>query len=195
MIEKGLCHCGCGNPTKIATRTSTRYGWVKGEPQFYLRGHAAWKESGPKWIINENGCWIWQRALNPEGYGMGTFARLGHPGHHLAHRVLYQEKHGPIPDSILLDHTCHTNDTDCQGGPTCPHRQCVNPDHVEPVTPLENVHRGVLLKATELDIKAVYELRRRGISWRQIAPRFGMTHPPLITRLRKHCEANGLEWP
>ena len=71
----------------------------------------------------------------------------------------------------------------------------MNPDHGEPVTDLENVHRGVLLKATELDIAAVYEMRRRGISWRQIAPQFGMTHPPLITRLRNYCERNGLVYP
>lgn len=111
------------------------------------------------------------------------------------HRILYIEKFGPIPDGMPLDHKCHTDDKLCAGGPTCPHRPCVNPDHGEPVTDLENVHRGVLTKASELDIARVYELRQQGMTWRKIAPLFGMAHPPLITRLRKYCERNGLAWP
>jgi hypothetical protein len=43
---------------------------------------------------------------------------------------------------MTLDHTCHTNDEQCKGGPTCPHRACVNPAHLEPVTIGVNVLRG-----------------------------------------------------
>lgn len=127
---------------------------------------------------------------------MGGFVSRGErPGSLLVHRYLYEEKYGPLPDDIALDHACHTRDKDCRGGPSCPHRPCVNPDCGEPVTQLENVHRGAATKAQESDIALVYEMRRSGISWRQIAPRFGMTHPPLITRLRNYCERNGLQYP
>lgn len=34
-----LCACGCGEPTKIATKTDKRYGHVKGQPMRYLPGH------------------------------------------------------------------------------------------------------------------------------------------------------------
>lgn len=37
--ETGLCHCGCGQTTQLAPKTSTRKGWVKGEPMKYVRGH------------------------------------------------------------------------------------------------------------------------------------------------------------
>lgn len=34
-----LCECGCGEPTRIATRTESRMGWVKGQPVRYRPGH------------------------------------------------------------------------------------------------------------------------------------------------------------
>lgn len=37
--KPGLCECGCGEPTPIARRNHTAYGWVKGQPMRYLRGH------------------------------------------------------------------------------------------------------------------------------------------------------------
>lgn len=35
-----LCECGCGQPAPIATRTHSRYGWIKGEPKRFIRGHS-----------------------------------------------------------------------------------------------------------------------------------------------------------
>lgn len=46
-----------------------------------------------------------------------------------AHRVVYEELVGPIPDGLMLDHLCRV-------------RHCVNPEHLEPVTNRENVLRG-----------------------------------------------------
>jgi hypothetical protein len=43
-------------------------------------------------------------------------------------------------------------------------------------------------------MRAVYEMRLNGKSWRNIAAEFGMTHPPLITRLREWCQRNGLPY-
>jgi hypothetical protein len=34
-----LCECGCGEPAPIAVRTSTRFGWTKGKPMRFVRGH------------------------------------------------------------------------------------------------------------------------------------------------------------
>lgn len=36
----GLCKCGCGQKTWIATKNDSRYGWVKGQPVDYVKGHA-----------------------------------------------------------------------------------------------------------------------------------------------------------
>lgn len=37
----GLCQCGCGQPTKPATQSHTRFGNTKGQPQRYVLGHGA----------------------------------------------------------------------------------------------------------------------------------------------------------
>lgn len=40
-IEKGFCQCGCGERTKLATKTNRRDGHVKGEPLAYVLGHTS----------------------------------------------------------------------------------------------------------------------------------------------------------
>lgn len=47
----------------------------------------------------------------------------------LAHRAVYDEIVGPIPYGLTLDHLCANP-------------PCVNPAHMEPVTPGENRKRG-----------------------------------------------------
>jgi hypothetical protein len=46
-----------------------------------------------------------------------------------AHRWSYEHFVGPIPEGLHIDHLCRV-------------RRCVNPDHLEPVTPKENYLRG-----------------------------------------------------
>lgn len=47
-----------------------------------------------------------------------------------AHRFVYEQIRGPIPDGMDIDHLCRV-------------RNCVNPDHMEPVTRRENTLRGL----------------------------------------------------
>lgn len=35
----GLCQCGCGEKTRLAPRTTTSRGNVKGQPQRFVYGH------------------------------------------------------------------------------------------------------------------------------------------------------------
>lgn len=35
-----LCECGCGEVAPLAPKTSTRFGWVQGQPLRFIRGHA-----------------------------------------------------------------------------------------------------------------------------------------------------------
>lgn len=39
-IPAGLCQCGCGGKTAVATQSHRRHGWRKGEPLKYIRGHS-----------------------------------------------------------------------------------------------------------------------------------------------------------
>jgi hypothetical protein len=76
--------------------------------------------------VREDGCWIWTGTINKGGYGQFRVGRSAA----MAHRVSYQLKIGPVPDGLQLDHLCRV-------------RACVNPDHLEPVTPQLNSLRGV----------------------------------------------------
>lgn len=89
------------------------------------------------------GCWEWIAATVSEGYGACKFdgSML------LSHRLAYESLIGPIPDGLAIDHRCHTEDVSCPGGKGCPHRRCVNPAHLEPVTTRENLLRGKTLNA------------------------------------------------
>jgi hypothetical protein len=71
-------------------------------------------------ISDATGCWLWGGHIDKRGYG-----RLRGKG---AHRLTYQEFVGPIPDGLDLDHLCRVT-------------ACVNPQHLEPVTPIENIRR------------------------------------------------------
>lgn len=94
-------------------------------------------------VILENGCWEWQGWINPDnGYGYICIRRNGDKRTPVIHRYFYEELVGPIPEGLVLDHTCHNNDPDCRGGAQCLHRRCVNPNHLEPVTQQVNTLRG-----------------------------------------------------
>ncbi len=83
-------------------------------------------------------CWPWLGTKITVGYGVFVRSRRD-PQY--AHRASYEMFVGPIPDGLTIDHTCHNRDPDCPGG-KCPHRLCVNPAHLEPVTSAENLRRG-----------------------------------------------------
>jgi len=86
-------------------------------------------------------CWPWTGAKTSAGYG-----HIGRPGYgtgsELGHRALYEILVGPIPEGMVLDHTCHSSDPECPGNAGCPHRACVNPAHLEPVEFGDNCMRG-----------------------------------------------------
>jgi hypothetical protein len=71
-------------------------------------------------------CWIWIGAITSNGYGsFGVSSGRGKS----AHRHAYLTLVGPIAPGLDLDHLCRNRD-------------CVNPDHLEPVTRQVNVDRG-----------------------------------------------------
>lgn len=43
-----VCGCGCEQPTLLAPRDDWRYGWVKGQPLRFLKGHSGGGGKGPQ---------------------------------------------------------------------------------------------------------------------------------------------------
>lgn len=81
-------------------------------------------------------CWVWSGTMFREGYGCFTFGGKAFR----AHRVYWAWENGYDPVRPL-DHLCH-DPSSCEGGFSCPHRRCVNPDHLKEVTQRDNVIRG-----------------------------------------------------
>lgn len=84
-------------------------------------------------------CWPWLSARDDGGYPIFW---LGGGVSGKAHRLVYEDQVGAIPEGLTLDHTCHNADRSCSGGPTCEHRRCVNPTHLEPCPKGENARRS-----------------------------------------------------
>lgn len=92
-------------------------------------------------------CWPWDGYVEPRGYGFMN----GHSKRYrrYAHRYSWESVHGPIPDGLKIDHTCHTYDLSCFDGDSCRHRRCVNPSHMELVPGAENSRRAHHRRQTE----------------------------------------------
>src|SRR5438105_3903724 len=71
-------------------------------------------------------CWIWTGKRIPAGYGRISIGNVGF----YVHRIMHLAAIGPIPAGYQIDHLCRNT-------------SCVRPDHLEAVTPRENVMRSL----------------------------------------------------
>jgi hypothetical protein len=74
-------------------------------------------------------CWIWQCSSSAAGYAR-TFVRFAGSRYTKGHRLAYAALVGPILRGLEIDHLCRQT-------------MCVNPGHLEPVTPHENITRAI----------------------------------------------------
>ncbi len=66
-------------------------------------------------------CWIWTAGCTKAGYGQAIIGGK----HYVTHRFAYELLVGPIPEGLLLRHTCDNP-------------RCCNPDHLIPGTDQDN---------------------------------------------------------
>lgn len=164
---KGLCGCGCGASTVIASRNRRQRGWIKGQPVSYVWGHNPtipflqrivrfWSMARLLPTSGWPDCIEWGNYTRRNGYGMYSAGILGETA---AHRIAYILTFGPIPVGLEPDHLCRN-------------RGCINPLHLEAVTRKVNARRGAKAKLT---IALVAEIRASRESDRVWARRLGIS--------------------
>ena len=170
----GLCQCGCGNPTSIATRNNNEKGHRIGKPVRFLQGH---HDPIFRYLIEDRGyktpCWIWGGTVRANGYG----AVVAHGKLLLAHRWVYQKLRGIISRGLVLDHLCRVP-------------QCVNPDHLDPVTREVNNQRGAAAKVTPDIVRQIRRMYDDGILPCQIEPMFNVSRDAIRNIARRRVWTN-----
>lgn len=122
-----MAHRTCSEPACFRKHYGRGLCEMHWQRQYQAAKRALRPPSPPLYVPDDNGCWIWRGSMDSRGYGRVAAGRRGH--HFIAHRWVYEQHRGPIPDGLELDHLCRV-------------KRCVNPDHLEPVTHRENMRRG-----------------------------------------------------
>lgn len=119
--------------------------------------------------INENGCWIWKKAKNVQGYGHFPYKRKVL----LAHRASWMIFVGQLDVDILV---CHK----------CDNPSCCNPDHLFLGTDKDNIldaiKKGRIIrkfhddyKINELLVREIIALGDQGLTSGAIAKKFNIS--------------------
>jgi hypothetical protein len=122
------------------------------------------------YIVDENGCHIWQGYKNQDGYGsVRDDSKMV-----LTHRVAYAHKHGPIPPWLMVCHDCGD-------------RACINPDHLYLGTAKDNAadmvrhgnagtQKGEGIGNSKLTEREVLAIRASDMSGVGLARLYGVTN-------------------
>jgi len=119
------------------------------------------------YIINDNGCWVWQGGTTKEGYGIVDVNKCPRKTMTM-NRVSYYLFNGELPDNSSILHRCDN-------------RLCFNPDHLYNGTAIDNVrdminrNRQYHSKITFEDLDSILE-KSLTMSKYDIAKEYGVSY-------------------
>lgn len=132
------------------------------------------KIPNPLYTVSPTGCWIWNGRLNSAGYAVACHIGKGVT---TVSRIMYERFKGPLPDGYEPDHVCRIV-------------SCINPDHLDGVTHVENLRRG---KSTKLTVEQVTQIRRLvelGWSGNDVADLYPITRAQVFSIVKRRSWAD-----
>lgn len=174
-IPLGYCQCGCGGKTRLARQSSSKYGWVRGQPLRFINGHNKRIHATPAdhlWsMVDKSGdCWEWQGYRDKDGYGRVTIPAIRETPIG-AHQAAWIITNGPIPAGMKV---CHA----------CDNPPCCRPDHLFLGSTQVNVTDkmgkgrhgfGVTAKITPEQVREIRALAAADVPQKELARRFNIT--------------------
>ena len=120
-------------------------------------------------VVDEDGCWLFQRAVTHSGYGL---IRNPAGGHVYVHKLVFESESGTLQEGAVVDHLCRK-------------RSCCNPEHLELVSVEVNTLRAKM--DAKRDARLMRALAEHGVEPSVIEEVFGSTR----RSLRKHGDSGG----
>lgn len=153
---------------KFCSRTCSTNHWAKLAADRRL----PLDEDFQRWFDRTDGCWLWNGAVDRDGYGIFSYEAKTYRAAKIA---LVLDGRGPKKGEFA----CHK----------CDNPRCVRPDHLYPGTPQDNVRDMIdrrranwAKRLTEQDVR---EIRGSNESKRALAQRFSVTEGTIAMVLNR----------
>jgi hypothetical protein len=118
-----------------------------------------------RYVVEDRGygtpCHVWIGPHNQKGYALVKVGRSSRA----AHRVVYENAHGPVAAGHTVDHLCRVRD-------------CIREDHLQAVVHRVNVRRGANQKLTRRQARAICAAARvEGADYQRTGPTLRVVAP------------------